>query len=227
MTKKNKHKEMDPELDPEVAPEVSPDQDVSETALKEMAQAAELEAAAGSLVGEIEKLSLELEQKTKEAEEAGDKYRRTYADFENYRKRVQRDQAEFRKYANEQMALELLTVIDHLSLALKHANEGGSSGDALQQGVEMVYKQFRDVLEKFGITPFKAEGESFDPAMHEAMMQVETGDVPENTVVQVFQDGYLYHEKILRHAKVGVSKKPPAAEGDAAVTQEEGGKEEQ
>ena len=87
-------------------------------------------------------------------------------------------------------------------------NEAGGTSEGLQQGVEMVYKQFRDVLEKFGIIPFKAEGEPFDPAMHDAMMQVETGDVPENTVVQVFQDGYLYHEKILRHAKVGVSKKP-------------------
>lgn len=227
MTRKNKHKETDPELDPKVAPEVSPDQDVSEEALQEMAQAAEQDAAAGSLAQEIEKLAIELAQKTREAEEAGDKYRRTYADFENYRKRMQRDQAEFRKYANEQMALELLTVIDHLSLALKHANEGGNSGDALQQGVEMVHKQFRDVLEKFGITPFKAEGESFDPAMHEAMIQVETGDVPENMVVQVFQDGYRYHEKILRHAKVGVSKKPPIAEGDAAAAREEGGREDQ
>jgi molecular chaperone GrpE len=224
MTRKNKGNE----LDPEPGPEVNPDQDVSEGALQEMAQAAEVEAAADSLVREIEKLSIELEQKKQEAEEANDKYRRTYADFENYRKRMQRDQAEFRKYANEQMALELLTVLDHLSLALKHANEGGSSGDALQQGVEMVYKQFRDVLEKFGITPFKAEGEPFDPAMHEAMMQVETSDVPENRVVQVFQDGYLYHEKILRHAKVGVSKKPSTPGGDtAAVIQEKGGKQDQ
>ena len=224
MTRKNKGNE----LDPERGPEVNPDQDVSEGALQEMAQAAEVEAAADSLVREIEKLSIELEQKKQEAEEANDKYRRTYADFENYRKRMQRDQAEFRKYANEQMALELLTVLDHLSLALKHANEGGSSGDALQQGVEMVYKQFRDVLEKFGITPFKAEGEPFDPATHEAMMQVETSDVPENRVVQVFQDGYLYHEKILRHAKVGVSKKPSTPGGDtAAVIQEKGGKQDQ
>jgi len=224
MTRKNKGNE----LDPERGPEVNPDQDVSEGALQEMAQAAEVEAAADSLVREIEKLSIELEQKKQEAEEANDKYRRTYADFENYRKRMQRDQAEFRKYANEQMALELLTVLDHLSLALKHANEGGSSGDALQQGVEMVYKQFRDVLEKFGITPFKAVGEPFDPATHEAMMQVETSDVPENRVVQVFQDGYLYHEKILRHAKVGVSKKPSTPGGDtAAVIQEKGGKQDQ
>lgn len=214
MTRKNKSKEPGPELDPEV----NPDQHVSEEALQETAQAAELEAAAGNLVQEIEKLAAELDQKKKEAEEANDKYRRTYADFENYRKRMQRDQAEFRKYANEQMALELLSVIDHLSLALKHANEGGSGGDALQQGVEMVYKQFRDVLEKFGITPFKAEGESFDPAMHDAMMQVETGDAPENMVVQVFQDGYRYHEKVLRHAKVGVSKKPAGTTAESAAT---------
>jgi len=223
MTKKNKSKELDPELDPEV----NPDQNVSEEALQEMAHAAERDAAAGSLAHEIEKLAIELEEKTKEAEEANDKYRRSYADFENYWKRIQRDQADFRKYANEQMALELLTVIDHLSLALKHANEGGGGGDALQQGVEMVYKQFRDVLEKFGIKPFKAEGETFNPAMHEAIMQVETSDVPENVVVQVFQDGYLYHEKILRHAKVGVSKKPSMSESDTAVTEKEVSKEDQ
>jgi len=227
MTKKNKSKEMEPELDPELGPEVTPDQNASEEALQEMAQAAEPEAAAGSLVREIEKISIELEQKKQEAEEANDKYRRTYADFENYRKRMQREQAEFRKYANEQMALELLTVLDHLGLALKHACEAPDKSEGLQQGVEMVYKQFRDVLEKFGITPFKAEGEPFDPAKHEAMMQVGTSDVPENMVVQVFQDGYLYHEKILRHAKVGVSTKPSESEGDAVVTQEEDGKEDQ
>jgi molecular chaperone GrpE len=227
MTKKNKSKEMEPELDPELGPEVTPDQNVSEEALQKMAQATEPETAAGSLVREIEKLSIELEQKKQEAEEANDKYRRTYADFENYRKRMQREQAEFRKYANEQMALELLTVLDHLGLALKHACEAPDKSEGLQQGVEMVYKQFRDVLEKFGITPFKAEGEPFDPAKHEAMMQVGTSDVPENMVVQVFQDGYLYHEKILRHAKVGVSTKPSESEGDAAVTQEEDGKEDQ
>jgi len=225
MSKKNKREEIDPELEPPLDPEVSPGGNVSEDALQEMARGAELEAAAGSLVQEIEKLSLELEQKKQEAEEASDKYRRSYADFENYRKRMQRDQVEFKKYANEQIALELLTVIDHLSLALKHSNEGGNSGEALVKGVEMVYKQFRDVLEKFGITTFKAEGEPFNPAMHEAMMQVETGDVPENRVVQVFQDGYLYHEKILRHAKVGVSKKPSASTGDTAVKQQEADKE--
>jgi molecular chaperone GrpE len=156
----------------------------------------------------MEKLEQALEQKTREAAEANDKYLRTYADFENYRKRMQRDQAEFRKYANEQLALELLSVVDHLGLALKHAAEAGESNEGLRQGVELVYKQFRDVLEKIGVKPFHAEGEPFDPAKHDAVMQVTTPDAPENTVVQVFQDGYLYHDKVLRHAKVGVSKKP-------------------
>lgn len=155
-----------------------------------------------------EKLVRELEQKTKEAAEANDKFLRTYADFENYRKRTQRDMAEFRKYANEQLVLELLKVVDHLGLALKHAAEGAETSQGLQQGVELVYKQLRDVLEKFGVKQFSAEGEPFDPAKHEAVMQIVTGDVPENRVVQVFQDGYCYHEKILRHAKVSVSKKP-------------------
>jgi molecular chaperone GrpE len=157
---------------------------------------------------QFEELGRELEQKTREAKEANEKYLRTYADFENYRKRMQRDLADFRKYANEQFALELLTVVDHLGLALKHAGESGETVQGMQQGVELVYKQLRDVLEKFGVKQFAAEGELFDPTRHDAMMQVVTDEVPENTVVQVMQDGYLYHEKVLRHAKVSVSKRP-------------------
>ena len=166
---------------------------------------------------DIERLNRALEQKTKEAAEANEKYLRAYADFENYRKRMQRDLAEFRKYANEQLALELLTVVDHLGLALKHGGESGETIQGLQQGVELVYKQFRDVLEKFGIKPFAAEGEAFDPARHDALMQVEADQVPENTVVQVLQDGYLYYDKVLRHAKVSVSKKPIAPENSEIV----------
>ena len=156
---------------------------------------------------QIEKLSRELEQKTKECAEANEKYLRTYADFENYRKRMQRDLADFRKYANEQFALELLSVVDHLGLALKHAGEAGETAQGMREGVELVYRQLREVLEKFGVKQFGAAGEPFDPAQHDAMMQIISDEVPENTVVQVMQDGYLYHEKVLRHAKVGVSKK--------------------
>lgn len=158
----------------------------------------------------IEKCKRELEQKTKEAAEANEKYLRTYADFDNYRKRMQRDLADFRKYANEQFALELLTVVDHMGLALKHAGEPGETVQGMQQGVELVYKQLRDALEKFGIKQFAAEGEFFDPVRHDAMMQVVSDEVPDNTVVQVLQNGYLYHDKVLRHAKVSVSKRSDA-----------------
>jgi len=157
---------------------------------------------------EVEQLARALEQKTKEAAEANEKYLRTYADFENYRKRMQRDLAEFRRYANEQLAHELLPVVDHLGLALQHSGEPGETiQEGLREGVELVYKQFRDVLEKFGVKAFAAEGEPFDPARHDALMQVVKEDAPENTVVQVLQDGYLYYDKVLRHAKVGVSKR--------------------
>lgn len=164
--------------------------------------------ASAAASAEIEKLSQALDQKAKEAAEAHDRYLRTYADFENYRKRMQRDLADFKKYANEQMARELLSVVDHLALAIKHAAESNEPG-GLREGVELVYKQLHDMLEKFGITPFSAQGEPFDPKKHDAAAQEVTDAVPENTVVQVFQEGYMYHDKVLRHAKVSVSKKPP------------------
>jgi molecular chaperone GrpE len=154
----------------------------------------------------MEKLSQALDRKTKEAAEAHDRYLRTYADFENYRKRMQRDLADFKKYANEQMARELLSVVDHLALAIKHASETDETSQGLRQGVELVYKQLHDMLEKFGITPFPAHGEPFDPKKHDAVAQEVTDAVPENTVVQVFQEGYMYHDKVLRHAKVSVSR---------------------
>jgi molecular chaperone GrpE len=161
---------------------------------------------------EIEQLKQELQKKSAETEAANEKSLRTYAEFENYRKRMQRDMADFRKYANEQLALELLSVVDHLALALKHAKDPGENVQGLQEGVELVYKQFCDVLEKFGVKAFAAEGEPFDPARHDALMQVVNADVPENTVVQVLQEGYVYHDKVLRHAKVGVSKRPAEQE---------------
>lgn len=202
MTEQDENREQD-------APEVTDDGPSMED-LEKAAEEAAVAEDAGGRIGEA------LAQKTKEAAEAQEKYLRTYADFENYRKRMQRDLADFRKYANEQMALELLPVVDHLGLAIKHAADSGAPNDALMQGVELVHKQFRDMLEKFGVKPFKAEGEPFDPAKHDAMMQVETADAPENTVVRVLQDGYYYHDKVLRHAKVGVAKKPAVQEEETA-----------
>jgi len=181
--------------------------DKREEGLEEAPSGSEDAGAQEGSADEVQRLAQSLEQKTREAVAANEKYLRAAADFDNYRKRTQRDLADFRRYANEQLVLDLLSVVDHLGFALKHAGETGEAVQGMKQGVELVYKQFRDVLEKYGVKTFAAEGEPFDPAKHEAMMQVPTNDVPENTVVQVMQEGYLYHEKVLRHAKVGVSKK--------------------
>jgi molecular chaperone GrpE len=215
MTRKRQHKERNG--DGEAVP-----LDVKEQVAAETASDAVV-APFGS--SETEQLVFALDQKTREAAEANEKYLRTYADFENYRKRMQRDLADFRKYANEQFALELLTVVDHLGLALKHAAEAGESVHGLQEGVELVYKQFRDVLEKFGVKAFAAVGEPFDPARHDALMQVEKENMPENTVAQVLQDGYMYHDKVLRHAKVGVSKRPVKQENAEMPCAESGSAE--
>jgi molecular chaperone GrpE len=201
------------ELDPEFLPEDEGGEEAP--SVDDLAEAAAAVEAAQE--GDTE-LQAALAKKTQEAAEAQDKYLRTYADFENYRKRMQRDLADFRKYANEQLALDLLTVVDHLALAIKHAQDAGGTGQGFQQGVELVYKQFLDVLEKYGIAPFRAEGEAFDPKLHDAVTQVETADAPENTVVQVFQDGYRYHEKVLRHARVGVAKAPSGAVSDSMAS---------
>ncbi len=203
----------------------------TEESLQDAPTIEELEEAAAAAAAQAEhpeSLRDALEKRMKEAQEAQERYLRTYADFENYRKRMQRDLADFRRYANEQMASDLLSVADHLSLAIQHAAESGEANQGLLTGVQLVHKQLQDVLEKYGIKPFKAAGEPFDPAKHDAVTQVETADAPPNTVVQVFQEGYLYHDKVLRHAKVGVSKRPaeesgvnPAACADGSKKDEE------
>jgi len=209
MTAGDDREELDPEIPlPEDEGEDETVPDVADLAAA--AEEAEEQLTAGG------GLRRELEERTREAAEAQERYLRTYADFENYRKRMQRDLADFRKYANEQLAQDLLSVVDHLGLAIKHAQDAGETAQGLMEGVQLVYKQFRDVLEKYGVKPFKAGGEPFDPKLHDAMMQVETAEVPENTVVQVFQDGYLYHDKVLRHARVGVSRPPAAGEAPDA-----------
>ena len=209
MTARDDRDELDPELP--LTEDEGGDEAVPDVAdLAAAAEEAEEQLTAGG------GLRRELEERTREAAEAQEKYLRTYADFENYRKRMQRDLADYRKYANEQLAQDLLSVVDHLGLAIKHAQEAGETAQGLMEGVQLVYKQFRDVLEKYGVKPFKAEGEPFDPKLHDAMMQVETAEAPENTVVQVFQDGYRYHDKVLRHARVGVSRPPAGGEAPPA-----------
>ncbi len=148
--------------------------------------------------------------KTAEVDDLHDKYLRLYADFDNFRKRVNKDKEELMRYGNESLLYELLPVIDNLELAMKHASGDVNSG--LVQGVEVTLKELQRTLEKFGLTRIAANGMPFDPAVHHAMSQVERQDLPEKMVAEEFRAGYRYRDKVLRPSLVSVSVKPQNSE---------------
>jgi len=157
---------------------------------------------------EQEKEGGELEEMNNRLAEANDKYLRLYAETENFKKRIAREADEMRKYHNEGLIVELLPVVDNLERAINHAEENGDSG-GLVDGVKMVYKQFLDALGKFGVKHIPAEkGAAFDPNMHQAMMQVETDEQEEGTIVDEFQKGYLLNDRVIRATMVTVARKP-------------------
>lgn len=153
---------------------------------------------------------------TAELQEMNDKYLRLYAEFENYKKRVNKDKEELIRYGNENLLYELLPVIDNLEMALKHASDNVSEG--LVQGVEITLKELQKTLEKFGLSTIEASDRPFDPLIHHAMMQVERDDVDEKTVVEELRKGYTYRDKVLRPSLVAVSKKPGESREKAEET---------
>ena len=168
---------------------------------------------------EIEEVEEEIEEVEAEEEEAedeaaklkeqiaeqNDKYLRLMAEYDNYQKRSQREKAARYADAVIDTVLELLPIGDNLERAL--ATEV-SSEDAVKfkEGIEMVMKQFNDCLNKLEVTPIKAEGEQFDPNLHNAVMHIEDESVDDNTVVEEFMKGYIYkNERVVRHSMVKVA----------------------
>lgn len=147
-----------------------------------------------------------LKEKAAKADEYFDKLLRLQADFENYKKRLDREKADFIKYANEGLIIGLLNILDDFERAVDSAKNSNDS-KMLLQGVEMIKQHFQEALEERGLVKIDPQGESFDPEKHEAVMHIETDECPENTVVEVLRKGYGLNDKILRPAVVKVSKK--------------------
>lgn len=144
----------------------------------------------------------------KDLSELKDKYLRLYAEFENYKKQVNKNKEELIKYSNEALMKELLPVIDHLELALEHSsNSENESMSALIKGIEITLKELKNTLEKFGLVSINIVGKPFDPFLHHAMAQITSNEHEENTVVQEFRKGYMLKDRVLRASLVGVSKK--------------------
>ncbi|MBU4276399.1 MAG: nucleotide exchange factor GrpE [Proteobacteria bacterium] len=133
---------------------------------------------------------------------------RQAAELENYKKRTDREKAEFFKRANEGLVKELLPVMDNLERALAAAKENPQSDQTLLQGVEMVHAELLKTLSRHGLEPVEAMGQLFDPELHEAMMQQEDPEQEENIVLAEAQKGYTFEGRLLRPAMVVVSRKP-------------------
>jgi molecular chaperone GrpE len=146
----------------------------------------------------------ELKKAREEAKESYDRYLRSVAELDNFKKRMTKETEEYRKYANEELIKALLPSVDNLERALAHG-EGNSDPAALLEGVRMVHKQLMDTLEKFGVERIASLGKPFDPNFHQALMQVKTNESPPNTVVTEVTKGYILNGRLIRPAMVGVS----------------------
>jgi molecular chaperone GrpE len=153
----------------------------------------------------LKKMEAQFEAKEAEAKETYDRLLRVSADFENYKKRSSREMEEFRKYANQSLLKEMLSVVDNLELAINSSKDGNKTDQTLIEGLNLTLNEILRVFEKFNVKPIEAQGKSFDPAYHEAVMREETDEYPENSVISEFQKGYLIHDRLLRPAMVVVA----------------------
>jgi molecular chaperone GrpE len=181
--KKEKQTEEEPVNDKQEEPETSQNEDVG-------------------VIGNSEK---ELKTLRKQLEEEKDRCLRLNAEFENQRKRLQKEKEEFVKYANEKLIIELIDIMESLERGLENA-KGSNNKDKLIQGMELIYKQLKNILEKNGLVPIKALGEKFDPYKHEAMMQTPSQDDEEDMILEEYARGYMLNNKVIRYSKVRVSK---------------------
>lgn len=165
---------------------------------------------------EIERLEEKLEEVKMERDELEEKYLRKAADIDNLKKRQKQEKKKLRKYAAQDILEDLLEVIDNFHRALDSME---FESEDVKDGIDMIDRQLGELLSKHNVDSMEAEGDTFDPNLHEAMMQEEREDLDEQIVLEVFQEGYSLHENVLRPAQVKVG--VPAEESEAPDEQSE------
>ncbi len=140
-----------------------------------------------------------------EKEELENRLLRLQADFENYKKRMQKEKSALIQYANESLILDFLEILDNFDRAID-AMQDQKEVRTVINGVQLVQKQFHDTLEKKGAKPMVSIGELFDPNFHEALGVFQTDEESEDTIVEEFQKGYILNDKVIRHAKVKIAR---------------------
>ena len=152
------------------------------------------------LKSELEKTIIELEAKTKEYDELNDRYMRMIAEYDNYRKRTAKEKESIYTDAYFEALGGILPIIDNVERAAAY-----KESEKVSEGIELILKSFKDLLEKMSVTPYGEPGEAFDPNILDAMMHVEREDLGENVIADVFQKGYKKDDRVLRHAMVTVA----------------------
>jgi len=160
----------------------------------------------------LEQLHKQLKQAEKKAEENWDKALRVQAEMENLKRRTQKDLENAHKYGLEKFAKELLSVIDSLELGIQASTSDNPEVIALKQGSELTIKQFESVFAKFNVEAIDPVGQAFNPELHQAMTMQPSADVEPNTVLNVFQKGYILNGRLIRPAMVVVSQAVKAVE---------------
>lgn len=180
-------------------------QQVVSAAAEQTGEPGDSSAAAASESDASASLQSQIDTLAREKTALYDQLLRRAAEFENYRRRVERERSDAYQRARVEVLLEFLPVVDNFERALSSLEDSGGDAEALRQGVELIHKQFKDALTKFGLEPVDAIGQAFDPHLHEAVTIEATDKHKENTVIEEFQRGYKIGDKLLRPAKVKVA----------------------
>lgn len=183
------------------------EQEVQQTEAELVEEATEelIESEVEALSDEDEAPISELEEWQLKANEYLDGWQRSRADFANYKKRVERDQAQVSQKATANIIKNFLEVMDDLELALKNRPQDGE-GAAWADGVELVYRKFSSILEAEGVTPIEADGQYFDPTLHEAITNEDNPDYESGQIIDVLKRGYFVGDRVLRPATVRVAR---------------------
>lgn len=153
---------------------------------------------------EIDELKDRLQALKTDCDEITNKYFRISADFQNYKKRIEKEKSDIYNFANEKLIVELIPIVDNLERALNSSKDEGQ-GELILKGVEMIYRQFLEILKKNGVAEISSDEKTFNPNYHHAVMQVEDTSYESNMVIEVFQKGYMLKEKVIRPSMVKVS----------------------
>ncbi|TMV43847.1 nucleotide exchange factor GrpE [Paenibacillus mesophilus] len=181
-------------------PQSANEEAVTKTAEASAGESAEAQEATSATA----ELQRQLEEQRKLADEHYQRYLRTQADFDNFRRRSRQEKEDFAKYASGKLIEQLLPIVDNFDRAISVSKEN-KDHDSLLKGVDMIYRQLDQVLVQEGLKPIESVGQPFNPEYHQAIMQVESEEHEEGIVVEEVQKGYMLKDKVLRVAMVKVS----------------------